>query len=99
MKKLLLATAIACVMLSAPAHAEATRLGTCSGKLSRLPEGEWVIRTGREGICTFRDEAVKIKVLATCFAGRGCEVTGSIGECEDSGECSEVRSVQRVRSR
>jgi hypothetical protein len=77
--------------------AAAQTLGTCSGKLSRLPEGEWVIRTGREGICTFRDEAVKTKVLAICSAGQVCKVTGAFGDCEDSGECSEIRSVQSVR--
>jgi hypothetical protein len=76
------------------------RPGTCSGELSRLPEGEWVIRMGREGICTFRGEDVKIKVLAVCSEGQGCEVTGLVGDCQDP-ECTEirrVRSVRRVRS-
>jgi hypothetical protein len=53
------------ILLAGPAAAD-PRPGKCSGKLSRLPEGEWVIRTGREGICAFRGEDVKRKVLAVC---------------------------------
>jgi hypothetical protein len=86
-------------LFAGPALAQ-PRPGTCSGELSKLPEGEWVIRTGHEGICTFRGEDVKIKVLATCSEGQGCEVTGLIGDCEDP-ECAEIiriRSVRRVRS-
>ena len=87
------------LLFASPALAQ-VRTGTCTGELSRLPEGEWVIRTGREGICTFRGEDVKIKVLAICSEGQGCEVTGVLSNCEDP-ECSEIvriRSVRRVRS-
>jgi hypothetical protein len=44
---------LAMVMLSgamASPAAAGPKPGTCSGTLSRLPEGEWVIRTGREGM-------------------------------------------------
>jgi hypothetical protein len=75
--------------------AAAPKPGKCSGTLSRLPEGEWVIRTGREGICAFRDEDIKTKVLAVCSAGKGCEVSGVIGDCEDP-ECSEIRPCGRI---
>ena len=92
---------VAMVMLSgamATPAAAGPKPGTCSGTLSRLPEGEWVIRTGREGICVFGGDDIKTKVLAVCSAGKRCEVSGVIGNCED-GECSEIRSLHSVRSR
>ena len=87
---------LAMVMLSgamATPAAAGPKPGTCSGTLSRLPEGEWVIRTGREGICVFGGDDIKTKVLAVCSAGKRCEVSGVIGDCED-GECSEIRSLR-----
>ena len=84
------------ILFAAPAALSGPRSGRCSGELSRLPEGEWVIRTGREGICTFHGEDIKTKVLAVCSEGQGCEVTGLLGDCEE-GECSEIRSVRSVR--
>jgi hypothetical protein len=85
------------ILFATPAVSEPNqRPGKCSGELSRLPEGEWVIRTGREGICAFRGEDVKTKVLAVCSEGQGCEVTGLLGDCEDP-ECTEIRRVRSVR--
>jgi len=85
------------ILFATPAVSEPNqRPGRCSGELSRLPEGEWVIRTGREGICAFRGEDVKTKVLAVCSEGQGCEVTGFVGDCEDP-ECTEIRRVHSVR--
>ena len=92
---LIAATLSGMILLAAPA-VSGPRSGRCSGELSRLPEGEWVIRTGREGICTFHGEDIKTKVLAVCSEGQGCEVTGLLGDCEE-GECSEIRSVRSVR--
>ena len=99
MKTLLSLVAIAMLSgtMATPAAA-GPKPGKCSGTLSRLSEGEWVIRTGREGICVFGGDDVKTKVLAVCSAGKGCEVSGVIGNCED-GECSEIRSLRSVRSR
>src|SRR6185369_16216456 len=73
-----------------------TRSGTCSGQLSRLKEGEWVIRIPPEGICTFRSEEIKIKVLAVCSEGQSCAVTGVLGNREDP-ECTQIRRVRSVR--
>jgi hypothetical protein len=88
---------IALMLLNGLAQAEPSKPGRCSGTLSRLA-GEWVIRTGREGICAFGNEEVKTKVLAVCSEGQRCEVVGLVGDCE-SGECTEIRRVHSVRRR
>jgi hypothetical protein len=88
---------IAAALLASVGTAQASpKPDKCSGELSQL-QGKWVIKVGREGICTFSGDDVKTKVLAVCSEGRGCEVIGVIDDCKDSGECSEIKSVRSVR--
>src|SRR5689334_12547577 len=84
------------LVLAASPAISAPKYETCSGKLTKLEGGYWVLSSPPEEICTFANEAIRKKVLATCVKGQVCEVTGEMGDCENT-ECAEVRSVKSVR--
>jgi len=51
-----------------------------------------------ESICII-DASQADKVLQACAVGKYCRVVGSTGDCEDSGECVEIKSVTTASHR
>jgi hypothetical protein len=49
-----------------------------------------------EGICVVA-ESERSKVLRVCADGRFCRVSGKLSPCKDSGECEEIKAVNRVQ--
>lgn len=50
-----------------------------------------------EGICVIR-KSNQDKILAVCRVGHYCEVTGTIEDCKDSGECAEIVSIKGIKN-
>jgi len=71
------------------------RPGICSGVLSKFQD-HFVLKLGRESICTFNSEDEK-KILAICTQGHRCEAFGLVDDCKDSGECIEMTGIASVK--
>ena len=67
----------------------------CSGVLSKS-QGSFVIKLGRESICTFNADDEK-KIVAICAEGHRCEAFGLVDDCKDSGECVEITGIVSVK--
>jgi hypothetical protein len=51
-----------------------------------------------EGICVI-NKSEEAKVLAVCSVGHFCKVGGSVDDCKDSGECSEITNITFVSAK
>jgi len=71
------------------------KAGTCSGVLSKFQD-DFVLKLGREGICTFSGDDEK-KILAVCTEGHRCEAFGLVDDCKDSGECVAISGIASVK--
>jgi hypothetical protein len=93
------ATLVCAVLGGAPADAQ-PRIDRCDGVLHRKGDELWFGGGHGEGesICVIAPAQVG-KVLAVCAVGRYCSVAGVGGDCEGSGECTEMKSVVAVSAR
>ena len=101
MKRLLiLALLLMTAAISAQTAFAAPSAGQCSGVLHKTDD-QLMFGGGKgedEGIYIVR-KADEAKVLAVCAVGKFCRVRGTVDDCTDSGECSELTSITTVRKK
>lgn len=91
---------MACLVVVAfVATAHAGSQSKCSGVLHKDQDGLHFggARGEGEGICVIR-KSDQDKILAVCRVGRYCEVAGTIEDCKDSGECSEIVNIKSIKN-
>jgi hypothetical protein len=90
-----IAIALLCV---APSSFAASRSGECHGIL-HWEKGSFQFGGGAgegESICVIASSGQR-KIMRKCSTGAFCRVRGTVKPCQDSGECVEIRRIERVQ--
>jgi hypothetical protein len=85
-------------LLVASTASAASKNGECHGTL-HWEKGDFLFGGGAgegEGICVVARSEHK-KIMQQCSPGTFCRVRGTKKPCQDSGECVEIRHVDKVQ--